>query len=113
MASAPKRRCVRPNCREYAPCPVHSGERTPRAREWMAMYNNRAWRAYRLAFLAEHPLCCNPFDRHGLEPASVVDHIKAHRGDPALFWDASNHQALCTACNSHKAAKYEGGFGNA
>jgi len=25
----------------------------------------------------------------------VVDHIKAHRGDPILFWDRTNWQPLC------------------
>lgn len=27
--------------------------------------------------------------------ASVVDHIKPHRGDQALFWDRANWQPLC------------------
>jgi 5-methylcytosine-specific restriction protein A len=25
----------------------------------------------------------------------VVDHIRPHMGDPALFWDEGNWQALC------------------
>lgn len=29
-----------------------------------------------------------------------------------LFWAEKNHQSLCRGCNSCKAAKYEGGFGN-
>jgi 5-methylcytosine-specific restriction protein A len=27
--------------------------------------------------------------------ATVVDHIRPHRGDAALFWDPSNWQPLC------------------
>ena len=27
--------------------------------------------------------------------ATVVDHIKPHRGDHKLFWDRSNWQPLC------------------
>lgn len=27
--------------------------------------------------------------------ATVVDHIKRHGGDQALFWDKSNWQSLC------------------
>ena len=27
--------------------------------------------------------------------ATVVDHIKPHRGDQKLFWDRSNWQPLC------------------
>jgi 5-methylcytosine-specific restriction protein A len=35
--------------------------------------------------------------------ASVVDHIKPHKGDYELFWDADNHQALCKPCHDrHK-----------
>ena len=56
-----------------------------------------------MAFLAEHPLCVNPFKRHrDYVPATVVDHIKPHKGDMELFWDPANHQALCLSCNSAK-----------
>ncbi|WP_232215691.1 HNH endonuclease signature motif containing protein [Paracoccus sp. J55] len=35
--------------------------------------------------------------------ATLVDHIKPHRGDKALFWNWNNWQALCTPChNRHK-----------
>lgn len=30
-----------------------------------------------------------------LVPATVVDHIKPHRGDPVLFWADDNRQGLC------------------
>lgn len=30
-----------------------------------------------------------------LTAATVVDHIKPHRGDQVLFWDESNWQSLC------------------
>ncbi|MDE4173662.1 HNH endonuclease [Phaeobacter sp. PT47_59] len=36
-------------------------------------------------------------------PATVVDHIKAHRGDERLFWGRTNWQPLCASChNRHK-----------
>jgi 5-methylcytosine-specific restriction protein A len=44
-------------------------------------------------------------------PATVTDHIEAHKGDMKLFWDPDNWQSLCTGCNSYKAALEEGGFG--
>jgi 5-methylcytosine-specific restriction endonuclease McrA len=28
-------------------------------------------------------------------PATVVDHIKPHRGDQNLFWEETNWQTLC------------------
>lgn len=30
-----------------------------------------------------------------IEAAAVVDHIRQHKGDMALFWDGSNLQSLC------------------
>lgn len=37
-----------------------------------------------------------------LKKATVVDHIKPHRGDKILFWDESNWQALCKQCHDRK-----------
>ena len=41
--------------------------------------------------------------------ATVVDHIVAHKGDKALFWNTDNHRALCRA--HHDARVDEGDFG--
>lgn len=37
--------------------------------------------------------------------ATVVDHIKPHRGDQKLFWDRGNWQALCKSCHDNKTLK--------
>lgn len=38
--------------------------------------------------------------------AGVVDHVKPHKGDLAVFLDARNLQSLCKACHdSHKQAQ--------
>ncbi|WP_314945899.1 hypothetical protein [Bradyrhizobium cosmicum] len=37
------------------------------------------------------------------KPAVVVDHVKPHRGDRALFWDKRNWQPLCT--HHHNSTK--------
>lgn len=60
------------------------------------LYGSRWWRENRMKVIAANPLCetCGRL-------AEEVDHIKPHRGDKALFEDASNLQALCKAC--HKA----------
>ena len=61
-------------------------------------------------FLAQHPICailgCGQL-------ATDVDHKIAVDGpnDP-LFWEESNHQALCHSCHSEKTVKENGGFGN-
>ena len=62
------------------------------------------WRQYRIGYLRSHPLCrpCERSDR--LTDTTIVDHIKDHRGDMRLFWDASNHQPMCKACHDAKTA---------
>ena len=36
-----------------------------------------------------------------------IDHITPHRGDPVLFWDRNNLQALCRSCHSKKTTRGE------
>lgn len=54
-----------------------------------------AWQKARKDFLDEHPLCVMCLSEDRTTAASVVDHIKPHRGDARLFWDCSNWQSLC------------------
>lgn len=64
-------------------------------------YDSR-WRKARRDFLTSHPdcaMCANP--------ATTVDHIIAHRGDPALFWNRSNWQSLCTRCHNSVKQRLE------
>lgn len=64
-------------------------------------YDGR-WRKARKAFLQAHPLCAECMKEGKLTPATVVDHIVPHRGDPQLFWDAKNWQPLCKDCHDRK-----------
>lgn len=65
------------------------------------------WQKARAQFLAENPLCtiCDKTGRTVL--AQVVDHIKPHRGDDALFWDRANWQPLCKQCHSSDKQRAE------
>lgn len=74
-------------------------------------YDSR-WRRARDRYLAEHPLCEECLKKGIIEPAEVVDHRIPHKGDPVLFWDESNWQALSKRCHDRKTAKEDGGFGN-
>lgn len=63
-------------------------------------YDHR-WREAAKAFLSRHLHCA-----HCDDYATVVDHVIPHRGNPKLFWDQSNWQALCAHChNSAKQAR--------
>jgi len=74
-------------------------------------YDSR-WRKVRLLYLAEHPLCVICQQEGIITAATVVDHIKAHRGDYSLMWDETNWQALCSKHHSIKTATQDGAFGN-
>jgi 5-methylcytosine-specific restriction endonuclease McrA len=60
-------------------------------------YWSKAWARYRRAYLAEHTRCakCGRLSQ-------VVDHIQPSWKRPDLFFEETNHQALCIACNNEK-----------
>lgn len=92
-------------------CPAH--ERQAEAHRGTAHergYDAR-WRKYRLTFLAQHPLCVLCLAEGKVVPATVVDHIHAHKGDQTLFWDPDNHRAACKPCHDQRTD--EGDFGRA
>lgn len=60
------------------------------------------WRQARKRFLKENTLCVKCKVEGKLTKATVVDHIKPHRGDKVLFWDESNWQPLCKQCHDRK-----------
>ncbi|WP_283149743.1 HNH endonuclease [Silvimonas soli] len=71
-----------------------------------------AWRKARAAWLRKHPLCVECEQQGVLIAATVVDHIKPHKGDMALFWDRDNWQSLCKSHHDRKTATEDGGFGH-
>lgn len=81
----------------------------PRGSSTQQGYGSR-WRRYRLAFLTANPLCIHCLADGVTTPATVVDHIKPHRGDARLFWDPDNHQPLCKRHHDAKTAR-EGRWG--
>lgn len=87
-------------------------ENEQRDKAIQAMYGAR-WRKARAIYLRANPLCnaCRANDL--IVPATVVDHIVAHKGDESLFWNRANWQSLCAPCHSSKTASEDGGFGNA
>lgn len=58
------------------------------------------WEKARASFLKAHPRCLHVIDGEACgEPATVVHHVIAHRGDPKLFWRKSNWLPVCKACH--------------
>lgn len=56
-----------------------------------------AWIKARKGYLRSHPHCVMCAKQGQQVVATVVDHIKRHGGDQALFWDKANWQPLCQA----------------
>lgn len=58
------------------------------------------WQRVRNAYIAEHPLCCDPMQLHTdrVVPADDVDHIiPLSEGGERLAW--SNLRSVCRACH--------------
>lgn len=66
-----------------------------------------AWQRARAQHLRAFPLCAMCAALGVVEVATVVDHVQAHRGDMALFWDRANWQSLCTNCHSSRKQSQE------
>lgn len=66
-----------------------------------AMYDD-AWNKYRVRFLKENPrcYCCG-------RVATVVDHLKVHRGDERLFKQLDNHVPNCEKCHNSITALFD------
>lgn len=71
---------------------------------WRRWYKTARWQRLRWDVLVRDGFQCQRCQR--IEPDSaqlVADHVRAHRGDEALFWDSGNLQCLCRSC--HDGAK--------
>lgn len=73
---------------------------------------DRRWERFRASFLTAHPICTYCLNSTGrITPATVVDHIIPHRGDPDLFWpdgEPTDHFAsCCKPCHDGPKAKAE------
>ena len=108
MPHTPKRPCRYPGCPNLCEsgtfCQEHRKEWSPDALRGGASQRgyDTKWRRARKAYLRKDPLCIICREEGRLTPATVVDHIIPHRGDPGLFWDENNWQPLCKDCHDRK-----------
>lgn len=63
-------------------------------RPWRRLYFTKRWMRLRSEQLSAHPLCAMCLGVGRVEEATVVDHVKPHRGDPHLFFEGQL-QSLC------------------
>ena len=107
MPRRPNTPCKHPGCPALVPygtsyCEEHKIEhRSDRASATERGYGS-VWQKARKRFLRMHPLCVRCMEEGKYVKATVVDHIEPHRGDPKLFWDEGNWQALCKQCHDKK-----------
>jgi 5-methylcytosine-specific restriction protein A len=69
----------------------------PDASPWHHWYSKQRWLTLRSRQLWDEPLCQMCQEAGRIVAATVVDHIKPHKGDPELFWNRQNLQSLCKA----------------
>ena len=72
-------------------------------RPWRHLYKTKGWYRLRYYQLRKEPTCRYCEAQGRIEAATVVDHIKAHKGDESLFYDENNLQSLCK--QHHDSAK--------
>jgi 5-methylcytosine-specific restriction protein A len=120
MAYAPPHPCNHPGCSALTTAPYcqdHARERRQRFDRERGSAAARGydskWRRTRQGFLRKHPLCAEHERQGEVVSAVVVDHIRPHKGDRALFWDRYNWQPLCKACHDRKTALEDGRWGPA
>jgi len=118
MPNAAPHACAHPSCGALVPrgkarCPAHERAKTKaddaRRGTSSARGYGAKWRAFRLSYLQRNSLCAICLDAGVLVPATVVDHVVAHKGNEALFWSESNLRPLCKACHDDRVD--EGDFG--
>ena len=110
MPRFPDHPCAHPGCpalvrRGKKYCDAHAKQHPEEIRSAAKRGYGNEWRKARKKYLEAHPLCeeCLKLDRY--VKATDVDHIIPHRGDPILFWDRNNWQALCHRCHSRKTGR--------
>ncbi|AGL03635.1 restriction endonuclease [Desulfoscipio gibsoniae DSM 7213] len=120
MPRKPPAPCRHPGCPELTEarfCPKHMQEynrqynRKERPKYSKQLYNSARWQRLRKKVLLEHPLCVECERQGRITPATIVDHVKPHKGNLNLFWDENNLQALCKNCHDSKTTK-EGRWGD-
>lgn len=100
MPRRPNIPCKHPGCAALIPhgqmyCEEHKPLHTKDRAHVAERGYGAKWQRERRKFLEGNPFCVKCYEEGHITMATVVDHIKPHRGDQKLFWDRSNWQPLC------------------
>lgn len=79
---------------------------------WRKWYSTARWARLRRKVLARDLWTCQAtgvalVSGRTAPNAAVVDHIRPHRGNPALFWDERNLRAVCKQWHDSEKQRLE------
>lgn len=76
--------------------------------EYRRWYKTARWQKLRWQVLVRDSFTCYLCGRpEGDTSLLVADHIKAHKGDAALFWDEANLACTCKLCHDSTKQRME------
>ena len=109
MALKPLRPCKHAGCPELTRdgwCPQHRPQHKRRvSADYHSWYSTPTWQRLRAEHLLVEPFC-RECARSGIRTrATIVDHIRPHRGDWRLFTDTTNYQSLCKFHHDQKTMR--------
>lgn len=89
-------------------------KRRDQEQPWRKWYYQKRWKVLRAEVLLRDNYTCRKTGVlcSGAYPAgnsAVVDHIRPHRGDPALFWDINNLETVSKAYHDSDKQRAERG----
>lgn len=107
MPKRPNIPCKHPNCPKLVAygekyCEEHKTLHTDEVNHKGKRLYTSKWQKASKAFLKAHSLCERCKANGIYTRATVVDHIRPHKGNRELFWDRSNWQSLCKQCHDRK-----------
>jgi 5-methylcytosine-specific restriction protein A len=107
MPKNPVKPCKYPGCSSLVDqgyCDSHKGM-APVVRDapTQGLYGTRRWKSIRVLQLAKEPWCAECLRANIYTPATDVDHVERHHGDPIKFF-FGKRQSLCHSCHSRKTA---------
>lgn len=97
-----------PNVATFSPTRAQESDWASRQTATRKLYFTSLWQRVRLIVINnQHGLCCVCERPAG--KGAHVDHIVPHNGDPSVFYDIANLQALCPSCHSRKTRREQTG----